>query len=65
MSVKTYYYKHQIGKARHCVSFHNGVSTHKDGSPFFDMHICKNKRNLARFIKALEAEGYTERNAYA
>jgi len=56
--MKTYRYSPAIGRARHCVIFHDGHKTHKDGSPFFDLQICRNKRNLARFIKSLEEQGY-------
>ena len=57
---KQYRYSPAIGKARHVVSSHDGVQTHKDGSPFFGIKICKNKRALAKHINQLRREGYTE-----
>jgi hypothetical protein len=47
-----------IGKSRYVISFHDGIKTHKDGSPFFDIHIESNKRGAHKFMKALKSEGY-------
>lgn len=47
-----------IGKARHVVSFHDGVKTHKDGSPFFDVKVLGNKREVAKFVKDLSSKGF-------
>ena len=58
--MKTYRYTHATGKARHCISYHDGVSTHKDGSPFFGLEICGNLRALKRFLRKLQGEGYAE-----
>jgi len=55
---KVYYEMHGIGRARYTVSFHDGVQTHKDGSPFFGIKIFKNKQALSEFISALHREGY-------
>jgi hypothetical protein len=55
---KTYRYQQNVGKARHVISFHDGVKTHKDGSPFFDLKICSRKPDALRFIRELEAEGF-------
>lgn len=60
---KQYYTHHQIGKAKHVISYHDGVKTHPDGSAFFDIEICGNKRKLAKRIKELKSEGYTERSS--
>ena len=48
-----------VGKARYVVSFHDGVKTHKDGSPFFDMRIFSAKRAMQKFVRDLESQGYT------
>jgi hypothetical protein len=56
--MKEYHYHYQIGRARHCVSYHDGIKRHNDGSPFFDLKICKNKPTLKKFLKKLEGEGY-------
>ena len=56
--MKTFNQKYSVGKAKYVVNFHDGVKTHKDGSPFYDIAIFKNKPDLAKFIKQLESEGY-------
>ena len=57
--MKTYYEQHGIGKAKYTVSYHDGVQTHDDGSPFFGIAIFKNKVALKAFINKLTKEGYT------
>jgi hypothetical protein len=47
-----------IGKAKYVVNFYDGVKQNKDGSPFFDIKIFKNKKKKAAFIKSLEEQGY-------
>lgn len=59
--LKTFRVQERIGRARHVVSFHDGVKTHKDNSPFFDMQICSRKRDRQKFVKELTAAGYVER----
>lgn len=56
--MKTYYTQMNVGNARYVVNFHNGESFHKDGSPFFDIRIFKNKKKMDNFIKDLEQQGY-------
>jgi N-acetylneuraminic acid mutarotase len=51
-----------IGKTKYSVSFHNGVSKHKDGSPFYDIRLFKNKRKKDQFIRSLLKQGYRERS---
>lgn len=58
---KTFYQMDNIGKAKYTVSKHDGVQTHNDGSPFFDIAIFKNKKKLAAYIKDLKKDGYVER----
>jgi hypothetical protein len=60
--MKVFHWHHQIGKAKYVVSYHDGVKKHNDGSPFFDVEICKNKVNLAKFLKKLGEEGYVEKS---
>jgi len=48
-----------IGKARHVVNFHDGVKTHADGSPFFDVEICGNLQRLYDFTSDLREAGYS------
>lgn len=58
MAEKTFKEQAGIGKARHVVSFHDGVKTHHDNSPFFDVRIFSQKRKAEKFIKKLTAAGY-------
>jgi hypothetical protein len=59
--MKTFYRQDNIGKAKYTINFHNGIDTHKDGSPFFAIAIFRNKIKLNLFIKKLIAEGYNEK----
>jgi hypothetical protein len=52
---------HRIGMAKYVVNYHDGVQTHKDGSPFFGIEIFSNKKKLNKFITQLKKEGYVER----
>jgi hypothetical protein len=56
--MKIYQDNYQIGETRHSVSFHDGVKTHKDGSPFFDLQIFSKKKDKESFIHNLENIGY-------
>ena len=61
--MKDYYLQRNIGKAKYVLNFHDGVQTYKDGSPFYECWIFKNKPSLDAFIAKLESEGYTERKS--
>ena len=50
-----------IGMVKYAVSYHNGVKTHSDGSPFYDLRTFKNKRKANVFLKELQNNGYVER----
>lgn len=58
---KQYRIMHNVGKAKYVVSYHDGVKTHRDGSPFFDINIFSNKVAFAKFINKLNSDKYTER----
>jgi hypothetical protein len=58
--LKTYKVQSNIGKVKYVVSFHNGISTHKDGSRFFDIRTFKNKKVMNKFITELIKDGYKE-----
>lgn len=60
MATKSFNVRENIGKCRYVVNFHDGVKTHRDGTPFFDVHITGNKRALNKFVKGLKADGYVE-----
>jgi len=61
MEMKTYSLQYNIGKAKYVVNHHDGVKTHPDGSPFFDIAIFHNKRKRDKFISDLKKQGYTEK----
>ena len=56
--MKTYHIQYNIGKAKYCVSYHNGIDKHNDGSNFFAIAIFHNKKKLADFEKQLLNSGY-------
>ena len=58
--MKTLYTQYGIGKSKWSVSFHDGVSKHPDGSPFFAIRLFKGKRKMEAFVDALKSLGYTE-----
>jgi hypothetical protein len=47
-----------VGRAKYVVNYHDGIKTHGDGSPFYDMSIFKNKTDLNAFVSQLDGEGY-------
>lgn len=50
-----------IGTAKYVLNFHDGVSTHKDGSPFYDVRIFSSKKKLDAFINKLLSDNYEMR----
>lgn len=61
MSQKNYYTQSNVGKCKYLVNYHDGIKTHKDGSPFYDVAIFSNKQKEQAFIKELHKQGYVER----
>ena len=55
---KQYNTMYGVGKAKYVVNHHDGEKTHPDGSPFFDIHISKNKVDHENFVKSLDDSGY-------
>ena len=51
-----------VGKAKYVVCHHDGTAKHKDGSPFFDMKLFKNKKLFESFQKKLLADNYLQVN---
>lgn len=56
-----YYILTNVGKAKYVVNYYNGEKKHADGSPFYDCHISKNKKDHDAFLKFLKTNGYVER----
>jgi len=56
--MKKYSIMFSVGRAKYVVNYHDGVKTHRDGSPFYDINILKNKKDLESFVSTLISEGY-------
>ena len=59
--MKTFYVTHNVGKVKYLLSYHDGITAHKDGSPFFGVRCFNNKKKLHSYIKILKSEGYSEK----
>ena len=59
--MKTFYEMNNVGRAKYTVNAHDGIQTHKDGSPFFDIAIFKNKRDRDKYVNQLISDGYKRR----
>jgi hypothetical protein len=55
------FYTTRFGRGQHGVSFHDGVSTHSDGSPFYGLRLFKTERKQAAYVRELKAQGYVYR----
>ena len=55
---KRYNIMYRVGRIKYLVSFHDGIQEHKDGSPFFDIKIFRNIKDLEKFEKELLGSGY-------
>ena len=59
-----FYTQNNIGHAKYCVSFHDGIHKHPDGSDFYGIRIFKNKKKLNAFTNSLINNGYKERGNF-
>ena len=55
---KVFYVMYGIGRSKYMLSYYNGISTHKDGSQFFNVELFKSKKKLEARIQELVREGY-------
>lgn len=62
--MKRFNIMHNVGRCKYLVNFHDGIKTHTDGSPFFDLATFKNKINLKKFVIGLVKSGYVESISY-
>jgi len=60
--MKTFNTMYGIGKSRHVVNFHDGVTLYADGSKFLDMRIFGNVKARDAFIKTLLLKGYMRKS---
>ena len=58
---KVFNERHNVGKAKYVINYHDGLKKHPDGSPFFDIAIFKNKKKLKEFKDDLISKGYVEK----
>jgi len=58
--MKQFNIQYNIGKSKYVVNYHDGIKTHTDNSPFFDMVIFKDKDLFNKFVKGLIKDGYIE-----
>lgn len=58
---KLFYTQDNIGKAKYTISYHDGIQTHNDGSPFYGIKTFTNKRKYDTAIRELLKDGYTEK----
>ena len=56
--MKVYNTVSNVGSAKYIVNHHDGVKTHRDGSPFFDINLFKNAKVRDMFTAALVKDGY-------
>lgn len=59
--MKQYEIIYNVGKVKYFLSYHDGKSTHRDGSPFWDCECFQNKKKLDNRIKEMRSDGYTEK----
>lgn len=60
MEPKRFHELQDVGTAKYLVNFHDGVKTHADGSPFFELRIFSNKRKKEKFVAELVKQGYVK-----
>jgi hypothetical protein len=58
--MKQFYERDNVGTSKYTVNHHDGIKTHADGSPFYDIRIFSNRAKKDRFIRALSKDGYRE-----
>jgi hypothetical protein len=61
MKNKLFNTMYNVGKAKYVINYYDGIKTHKDNSPFYDIEIFKNKKIFNNKIKELLSKGYIKR----
>lgn len=61
LSAKYYNVMNGVGNVKYLVNYHDGIKTHKDGSPFYDAATFSSKRLMQTFVKSLISGGYTRK----
>ena len=56
---KIFYSTSGMVKTSYSITFHDGESKDKDGSPFYDVKFFKSKKALNKFKEKLLEDGYS------
>lgn len=59
---KVFNTRFNIGKAKYVINFHDGIKTHADGSPFFEIECFSNKKKFLDAKKEMVKNGFLETN---
>ncbi len=62
--MKLYNTMMHVGRSKYVVNSHDGVATHRDGSPFFGIAIFKSKKANDKFITSLHNNDYKYGTGY-
>jgi len=62
---KNYYVQYNVGICKYCLSYHDGIKTYKDNSPFYDIALFKSKQKLNQFTASLKDRGFVERSIWS
>lgn len=57
---KSYYTMDNLGSSKYSISYYDGKSTHKDGSPFYGLMLFNNKKKYEDAMNDLQKKGYIE-----
>jgi hypothetical protein len=55
---KHFYIMPNVGKVKFLLNIHDGIKTHDDGSPFYDIKSFKSSKKLTEFTDNLFKKGY-------
>lgn len=59
---KQFHLMYNVGSSKYVINDHDGVSTHKDGSPFFGINLFRNKKKFEAKQRELKKAGYVEKS---
>jgi Zn finger protein HypA/HybF involved in hydrogenase expression len=57
---KVFYTRDGVGSSKYTVNYHDGKTTHSDGSPFYGIFVFPNKAKRDQKIRELLKQGYEE-----
>jgi len=59
--MKKYNIQYNIGRAKYCVNYSDGIKKNLDGSEFWGIKIYRNKKDFNICIKEFKIAGYIEK----